>query len=200
MNKVAFKVNTFKGILPVVQITLYLQAVRNDITFCSTIHLNLSKDMLFSKKFVTLSNKLTKRFRADVYKDYPVTGFEIKHVAHLVSLPDRLELLKHLPAGAVVAEIGVNEGDFSQQILTICNPQKLVLIDVWGSQRYHGGLFEKVKNRFQKEIQNGTVEIIRDLSLALLHHVPIIFSIGYTWIQIIRIRLHNVSLNYCVQK
>lgn len=135
---------------------------------CSTIHLNLSKDMLFSKKIVTLSNKLTKRFRADVYKDYPVTAFEIKHVAHLVSLPDRLELLKHLPAGAVVAEIGVNEGDFSQQILTICTPQKLILIDVWGSQRYHGGLFEKVKTRFQKEIQNRTVEIIRDLSFGAI--------------------------------
>jgi hypothetical protein len=124
--------------------------------------------MFFSKKLVTLSNKLTKRFRADVYKDYPAAGFENKHVAHLVSLPDRQELLKHLPTGAVVAEIGVNEGDFSQQILNVCHPQKLILIDVWGSQRYHGGLFEKVKTRFQKEIQNGTVEIIRDLSFGAI--------------------------------
>lgn len=124
--------------------------------------------MSFSKKIVTLSNKLTNRFRADIYKDYPKSNFESKHVAHLVSFPDRIELLKHLPSGAVVAEIGVNEGDFSREILSTCSPKKLVLIDVWGSKRYHSGLFEKVKSRFQKEIQNNTITIIRDLSFSAI--------------------------------
>jgi cephalosporin hydroxylase len=85
-----------------------------------------------------------------------------------VSLKDRFELLKHLPPNATVAEIGVNEGDFSQQILSTCHPAKLVLIDVWASKRYHEGLFEKVKKRFQPQLENGTIEIIRDLSFGAI--------------------------------
>jgi hypothetical protein len=71
-----------------------------------------------------------------------------------------------------VAEIGVNEGDFSEKILTLCEPQKLVLIDVWASKRYHGGLFDKVKNRFAQQIANQKVEIIRDLSFGGIAKCP----------------------------
>ena len=120
--------------------------------------------MSVAQKIVTLSNRLTSRFREKLFGEYPHINFEPKHVQHLQSLADRNELLKRLPAEAVVAEIGINEGDFSNLILTVCNPTKLVLIDVWASKRYHGGLFDKVKNRFAKQIEKGQVEIIRDLS------------------------------------
>lgn len=129
-----------------------------------TTILNLTNDMFLSKKIVTLSNRLTRRFRENAYKDYPRTPFETIHIQHLVSLKDRDELLKNLPLHGVVAEIGVNEGDFSEKILSLCSPSKLVLIDVWASKRYHGGLFEKVKNRFARQLENGQIEIIRDLS------------------------------------
>lgn len=43
----------------------------------------------------------------------------------------RGRLLKSLPKGGVVAEIGVWEGDFSQRILDICSPTELHLIDPW---------------------------------------------------------------------
>lgn len=43
----------------------------------------------------------------------------------------RGRLLKSLPKGGVVAEIGVWEGDFSQRILEICQPKELHLIDPW---------------------------------------------------------------------
>lgn len=124
--------------------------------------------MSLAQKFITLSNRLTSTFREKVYQAYPRLSFETRHVQNLVSLKDRIELIKQLPTKAVVAEIGVNEGDFSQQILSVCAPQKLVLIDVWASKRYHGGLFEKVKNRFAAEIKNGTIEIIRDLSFGAI--------------------------------
>jgi hypothetical protein len=124
--------------------------------------------MSLSKKLITLSNRLTSRFRENAYRDYPRINFENIHVQHLISLKDRAELLKKLPPNGVVAEIGVNEGDFSQQILSLTSPQKLVLIDVWASKRYHGGLFEKVKNRFEKELQSGKMEIIRDLSFGAI--------------------------------
>ena len=105
-------------------------------------------------------------------RDLPVDSFHDKHVRNLTSLKDRTTLLTHLPAGGTVAEIGVNEGDFSESILKICNPQKLILIDVWATKRYHGGLYEKVKQRFSKELENKTVEIIRHLSFDAIQKCP----------------------------
>lgn len=124
--------------------------------------------MSITQKIVTLSNRLTGRFREKLFSDYPHQDFEDKHVQHLVSLKDRTELLRRMPTHAVVAEIGVNEGDFSEKILSLCAPQKLVLIDVWASKRYHGGLFDKVKNRFAAQLSNGSMEIIRDLSFGAI--------------------------------
>jgi Methyltransferase domain len=43
----------------------------------------------------------------------------------------RGRLLKSLPKGCVVAEVGVWEGYFSQRILEICQPKELHLIDPW---------------------------------------------------------------------
>ncbi|HZV44680.1 MAG TPA: class I SAM-dependent methyltransferase [Saprospiraceae bacterium] len=107
-----------------------------------------------------------------MHRPYPRVNFNPRHVQHLVSLSDRTELLYRLPTEAVVAEIGVNEGDFSEKILSICRPQKLVLIDVWASKRYHGGLFDKVKSRFAAQLQNQQMEIIRDLSFGAIASCP----------------------------
>ncbi len=120
--------------------------------------------MSLSKKLVALSNRMTSRFRANAYSHYTVLDFKEKHLFHLKSFPTRIDMLKQLPKNGIVAEIGVNEGDFSNEILTHCSPQKLFLIDIWGSKRYHGGLFEKVKSRFDQQIKNDQLEIVRELS------------------------------------
>jgi len=125
-----------------------------------------------NQKILSLSNRLTRKFRTAVHRPYPRVNFNPRHVQHLVSLSDRTELLHRLPTEAVVAEIGVNEGDFSEKILSICRPQKLVLIDVWASKRYHGGLFDKVKSRFAAQLQNQQMEIIRDLSFGAIASCP----------------------------
>ena len=128
--------------------------------------------MTIIRKLVTLSNRLTRSFKEQLNKDFTAAGFEDKHLRNLVSLKDRETLLKHLPEGGTVAEIGVNEGDFSSLILEITKPQKLVLIDVWGTKRYHGGLFEKVKHRFGDQLNSGQVEIMRDLSFDAIVKCP----------------------------
>jgi len=128
--------------------------------------------MSLTQKIVTLSNRFTKSFREKLFKHYPTANFENIHLQHLVSLTDREELLKHLPKQAIVAEIGVNEGDFSEKIISICQPKKLVLIDVWASKRYHGGLFDKVKARFANLIHSQQIEIIRDLSFGAIAQCP----------------------------
>jgi hypothetical protein len=128
--------------------------------------------MSLSRKMVTLTNRLTRSFKDKLYGHYPTANFQEIHLRNLVSLSDRIELLRRLPLNGVVAEIGVNEGDFSEKILSIVQPQKLVLIDVWASKRYHGGLFDLVKARFARQIQDQQVEIIRDMSFGAIAICP----------------------------
>lgn len=46
----------------------------------------------------------------------------------------RTQLLSVLPRQAAIAEIGVAEGEFSQEIFRICEPRALYLIDPWERQ------------------------------------------------------------------
>lgn len=119
--------------------------------------------MSFTGKMISISNRLTKKFRAKFYKDYPTSEFENKHIEHLVSLVNREELLHRLPKNAIVAEIGVHEGEFAEKILAITQPTKLILMDNWMLKSYPG-LFEKVGKKFAKEIGTEKIQIIRELS------------------------------------
>jgi hypothetical protein len=82
----------------------------------------------------------------------------------------RARLLRTIPKGSECVEIGVWRGDFSQQILEVTRPRRLVLIDPWqyvpgtnwygriGSQERMDALHEFVANRFNG---HGQVEIVR---------------------------------------
>ena len=48
---------------------------------------------------------------------------------HARVLPDRYALLPLLPAGRVFVEVGVATGDFSAEILRVCQPSRFVAID-----------------------------------------------------------------------
>lgn len=91
-------------------------------------------------------------------------------------------LLCKMPKRSVCAEIGVHEGDFSEQILTTIEPGRLHLIDPWRHEE--GGLCEKsryggfgsqgqsilderyevVKQKFAREIDSDQVRVHRELS------------------------------------
>lgn len=96
----------------------------------------------------------------------------------MISLPTRLDLLKHIAApNMVVAEIGVLQGDFAKQIADTLDPKHLVLVDLWACQcesKYPGGLsgltigdhqnnYEYVCKRFYKY---PNVTIMRTLSVS----------------------------------
>lgn len=87
-----------------------------------------------------------------------------ENIAHLQTLADRETLLAILPKHGIVAELGVNRGDFSEKILQICQPEKLHLVDVWATERYHQGLRTEVEQRFEKERAEGRVELNLGLS------------------------------------
>lgn len=85
----------------------------------------------------------------------------------------REDLIKYLPNG-IVAEVGVALGNFSESILALNNPSKLILIDAWQNfdLGYRDGnmvkdneqqeRYESVINKFKS---NKNITIIRKKSL-----------------------------------
>ncbi|GMG81303.1 hypothetical protein LNKW23_05160 [Paralimibaculum aggregatum] len=102
-------------------------------------------------------------FRAQLAAQ-PQVELGARHLASTVVLPDREAMLERLPKGGRVAEIGVAAGDFTAEILARTAPERLDLVDVWGSARYSGDLMESVARRFAGEIDAGRVRMHRGLS------------------------------------
>lgn len=109
------------------------------------------------------ASEAKRRFEAE--QKLPKVFLDAEHVSDCRLIPGRSDLLAMIPKRSVIAELGVNMGDFSSEILKICEPKQLHLIDIWGSERYHDDLFEGVKDRFKEQIENGTVVIHRMLSV-----------------------------------
>lgn len=107
--------------------------------------------------------------------------------------PDaRTELLNTLPKGARCAEIGVWKGDFSERILRVTKPQRLVLVDPWEfvpshEERWYGGkiaksqadmdaTYEGVVERFASHPE---VEVARHRSVDFLAKTDVEFDWVY---------------------
>lgn len=87
-----------------------------------------------------------------------------KNINNLKVVLNRELLLKNLPKEGIIAELGVDKGDFSDKIISLTEPKKLYLIDIWDSERYNMDKMVYVKRRFQKEIDTGKVIIIKGTS------------------------------------
>jgi hypothetical protein len=124
---------------------------------------NILPQSITTRLLSAVKKRLMLKFKAES-RNIPIYEFEQKHINNLKLLLNRKELLKWLPKNAVVAELGVDEGFFSQQIVSICRPQKLHLIDYWGMQRYSQEKRKKVEAQFVEQIKLGSVEINLGLS------------------------------------
>lgn len=99
---------------------------------------------------------------------------------------NRETLLQLLPKNAVICEIGVAEGNFSQKILDHTQPQKLHLIDPWiyqdrddytndhnNTSDEEGELRSKaVHKRFKEQTDLGNIEIHRAFSYDVVDQFP----------------------------
>lgn len=85
-----------------------------------------------------------------------------EHLKNCQVLPCREDLLEQMPQHAICAEVGVAEGYFSEQILRICKPTKLYLIE------YGKKYCENLRKRFATEIENGRIEILEGDSIEML--------------------------------
>jgi hypothetical protein len=140
---------------------------------------------------------LLKRFREyervkklEVAGSIPVVDLGEKHIANAKLLTNRERLLEQLPKGGVVAEIGVNQGDYSSKILDLTSPRKLHLIDEWGTESYHDGLASAVKKKFANEIVSGQVEINRGYSTEVL---PRFADSSFDWVYIDSAHTYEVT-------
>jgi hypothetical protein len=101
----------------------------------------------------------------------------------------RVDFLHILPKGLRICEIGVFMGDFSQQILDICEPKLLVLIDTFSGTISSGDengnnlrtfngkqLYESVYDRFKNY---NNVKIHKDRSSKILEYRDEFFDMIY---------------------
>ena len=102
----------------------------------------------------------------------PMYELSDKHIRNASIVLNRDVLIEKFPIHSVVAELGVDEGDYSDSILRICKPKKLHLIDCWNSKRYDTSKQARVEERFRNQIQSGIVEIHKDLSTQAVNLFP----------------------------
>ena len=123
----------------------------------------MKKYQLLKKASVFLYKKtilpIARKANAKVSQCIPKYEISDIHIKNAKLITTREELLRILPQNGIVAELGVDEGGFSELILNICNPHKLHLVDFWGSQRYNQNKKKHVENKFKSQINSGLVEI-----------------------------------------
>ncbi len=97
-------------------------------------------------------------------QNLPHFELDTQHIQNLKILTNRSALLGVLPANAVVAEIGVAEGDFSEEILSITKPKELHLIDSWAHDVRYDNLRPSVEARFVTNIKCDQLFVHQGLS------------------------------------
>ncbi len=113
---------------------------------------------------VTRVAESLKQGREQRERQIPKIPLRPENVENCSLVLDREVLLKEIGTGGNVAEIGVDEGKFSQQIFQINKPDNFHLVDVWGTDRFHDGKYEGVKKYFQQHIEDEQVHIHKKLS------------------------------------
>lgn len=149
---------------------------------------------LFGKKLHIIRNKWRDqdRFRQiEINSSIPKYHLEMIHVQNAKLLSDREELLKLLPKNSICAEIGVNEGEFSQEIIKITSPEKLYLIDAWNDVFFHNGLRDLVAEKFRSLIELGKVQLKIGLSTDELQKFPNAF---FDWVYLDTAHTYEITI------
>jgi len=135
------------------------------------------------KIYQTVANQVKyyeEKSEREIEATLPNVELKAEHIKNLRILINKPALLDFLPKQAVVGEIGVSRGDYSEKILSQTLPRNLHLIDAWKDKRY-GSFKEIVENRFAKEINLGQVFICQGFSTTVLES----FDDGYfDWVYI----------------
>ena len=94
-----------------------------------------------------------------------------EHVRHCKVVPSRESFLDLLPRGLTIAEVGVAYGEFTNQIISRCQPKLLYLVDSWGTARYAEGL-QRIRTDLSELIARNEIVIKQGLSTDILPTLP----------------------------
>jgi hypothetical protein len=121
------------------------------------------------KKIFNIARKGLSGYWTDLDKVIPRYKLNEIHISNLKVLVSREKMLEMFPKNGIVAEIGVDKGEFSEKIFNIASPKKLHLVDIWDSERYPKALHRIVEELFAEEIKNARVEINLGLSTTVVN-------------------------------
>lgn len=126
----------------------------------------LLKAQQLSKNIIDFNQLKTIWYRLG-RKDYPKISLHNENIENCKLLDNRITFLEKFPKGMIMAEVGSFKGDYAQQILEICKPTKLYLVDAWEGERWEQ-YYQVVMDRFEEQIATGLVEIRRGYSTDIL--------------------------------
>lgn len=138
--------------------------------FINSDELNLVQDL--TAELLEHQNNLHYEHRSKELESIPLVALKKLHIDGCEMITDRIELLKRLPQNGIVAELGVANGEYSAEILSVNHPRCLHLIDVWDSPRYNDGLLANIQNKFSKHIELKQVQIHRQYSQFAIGDFP----------------------------
>jgi len=119
--------------------------------------------------------------RRTVEYKIPKVNLAEKHLSNARLLINREELVKLMPKHGIVAELGVDEGEFSELIIQHNQPKKLHLVDIWANERYSEEQKIIVEEKFKDKIASKEIEINLGKSLEMAK----VFSDDYLdWVYI----------------
>lgn len=123
------------------------------------------------KLFIYYKEKFRLR-RIKIESEIPKVHLIQKNVQNCQVLLNRESLLRALPQNCVVAELGVDLGNFSTRILDLTKPSKLHLIDNWNSKNYDLSKYNIVLEKFKSLIIDDKVCIHKKTSLEAVADFP----------------------------
>ena len=169
-----------------------------DTAFNEKMIINPQKIMVYDydKIVVCLSGTHAENVRKQLVCQYKIEESKVSYLHEYLTLPqekidgckllvDRKSALSCLEKNLVVAEVGVAFGGFTRKLLDIMKPRKFYAIDyffadnpylincggMWNNPKFRGGgltLLEFYKKRFQKEEENGILEVKEGYSWEVL--------------------------------
>jgi hypothetical protein len=142
---------------------------------------------IYSKFF---RNAVSKRLKFDL--EFSQIQLQRQNIQNLKTILNREDLLGSLPVNKVVAEIGVDKGEFSELILKITTPEKLYLIDAWEGGRYSSNLKGIVEDKFKDEIAKGLVQVNVGYSIQVLSTFPDFY---FDWVYLDTDHSYEVTKN-----
>src|SRR6056300_331581 len=112
-------------------------------------------------------NKFKSLFKSWSRIDNSIPRFQLKerNVKNCKLLLNRDELISLIPKNSIIAELGVDKGDFSKKLLDVVNPKLLYLVDMWGPNRYGNDKADLINDKFKSQIENESIKVFRSDSI-----------------------------------